>query len=159
MAKRFSSLRVRKPSVTPNPSRERANIDLELSSITYARRVISRFIFRQLIPSQGEDGENGIKGHVNNHFIRVFGTAMAIGLIGSGSTIGASSPLTGGGVDQLRYGFSNGMSEGAMQVLGRNAFIEPTITLKGNKTHLQIVVIGKDLALPALEDQRVKKSL
>jgi type IV secretory pathway VirB10-like protein len=110
------------------------------------------------LPAEDANGMNGVTGHTNNHLLRIWAQSLGFGLLGSASLIGNGSPLTGGGTDQLRYGFSSGMSEGGMQMLSRMSQIPPTITLKGGKTVINVVIMH-DLSLPSVDEHKMDNDL
>jgi type IV secretion system protein TrbI len=110
------------------------------------------------LPAQEENGSNGLKGHVNNHTLRIFGTSLAIGLLPStAALINVGSPLTSSGIDQLRYGFANGMTAAGTQTLARLSNIPPSITIKANHP-VEVYLLG-DLSVPAYENWRINPHL
>jgi hypothetical protein len=110
------------------------------------------------LPAQEENGSNGLKGHVNNHTLRIFGTSLAIGLLPStAALINVGSPLTSSGIDQLRYGFANGMTAAGTQTLARLSNIPPSITIKAGHT-VEVYLLG-DLQVPAYENWRINPHL
>jgi type IV secretory pathway VirB10-like protein len=98
------------------------------------------------LPAQDQKG-NGVGDKTNEHLLRLFGTSLAMSLIGASAEIGALGPVNGSGVDAMRFGFAAGMSKAGLQSLNRFANVPPTITIR--KGHpIDVFVVG-DLNLPA----------
>jgi len=52
-------------------------------------RLIMRMLFRRSrsVPSLDQIGEEGLKDKVNNHYLQIFGTSIALGVIAGASQI------------------------------------------------------------------------
>ena len=100
----------------------------------------------------------GITGDVNHHFLRAFGTAAAIGLIGAASMWNANGGYSLSGADTLRYGLGSSMSQSAQQTFNRYALVNPTITIKAMTKHgptpVEMYVVG-DLYPPFYEEHEM----
>jgi type IV secretion system protein VirB10 len=91
-------------------------------------------------------GDAGLRDQVNNHYLRIFGTSLAIGAIGAVAEGGTSGALTASGGDLLRQGFAQSTAQSSAQILDRFLNIPPTITIR--EGHRIKVYLSSDLALP-----------
>jgi type IV secretion system protein TrbI len=94
-------------------------------------------------------GDAGLRDQVNNHYLRIFGTSLAIGAIGAIGAVaegGTSGVLTASGGDLMRQGFAHSTAQSAAQILDRFLNILPTITIR--EGHRIKVYLSGDLALP-----------
>lgn len=95
-------------------------------------------------------GETGLKDKVNHHYLQVFGTSIALGVIAAGAEMSnGGGALTGNGEDAFKYGVASSVSNSATTVLDRFLNIPPTITVR--EGHRVKVYISQDLLLPAYE--------
>ncbi len=101
-------------------------------------------------------GETALKDQINNHYARIFGTSIALGLLGGLSAIGTSptSPTT---LDSFRMGTSSSLSQSASEILNKLLNILPTVTIR--EGHRMRVWIAQDLALPAYDQHRMPGDL
>jgi len=105
---------------------------------------------------QGLDqiGEEGLKDKVNNHYLQIFGTSIALGEIA-----GASQITQGGGTITTSgsQGFTNGaaasVSQSAATILDRFIQIPPTITIR--EGHRVKVYFTQDMLLPAYSSHTI----
>ena len=108
---------------------------------------------------QGLDqiGEEGLKDKVNNHYLQVFGTSIALGVVA-----GASQITQGGGTITTSgsQGFTNGaaasVSQSAATILDRFIQIPPTITIR--EGHRVKVYLTQDLLLPAYSNHTIPQT-
>jgi type IV secretion system protein TrbI len=91
-------------------------------------------------------GDAGLRDQVNNHYLRIFGTSLAIGAIGAVAVGGTSGALTASGGDLMRQGFAQSTAQSSAQILDRFLNILPTITIR--EGHRIKVYLSGDLALP-----------
>jgi type IV secretion system protein VirB10 len=99
-------------------------------------------------------GEEGVKDKVNNHYIEIFGTSIALGIISGigeieegGSSIGATGSQT------LMNGMSQSLSQTSGSILSQFMQIPPTITIRpGNRVK---VFLTQDLLLPAYSNHTI----
>jgi type IV secretory pathway VirB10-like protein len=91
-------------------------------------------------------GDAGLRDQVNNHYLRIFGTSLAIGAIGAVAEGGTSGALTASGTDLMRQGFAQSIAQSSAQILDRFLNIPPTITIR--EGHRMKVYLSGDLALP-----------
>ncbi len=96
-------------------------------------------------------GETGLKDKVNNHYVQIFGSSIALGIIaGAAEVSNTAGVLTGNGADAYKYGVASSLSQSATTILDRFINIPPTITIR--EGHRVKVYISQDLLLPAYEN-------
>jgi type IV secretion system protein VirB10 len=108
---------------------------------------------------QGLDqiGEEGLKDKVNNHYLQIFGTSIALGVVA-----GASQITQGGGTitTSASQAFTNGaaasVSQSAATILDRFIQIPPTITIR--EGHRVKVYFTQDLLLPAYSNHTIPQT-
>jgi type IV secretion system protein VirB10 len=99
-------------------------------------------------------GETGLKDKVNNHYLQIFGTSIALGIIGAAAEVSNNGgSLTGNGVDAYKYGVAASVSQNATTILDRFISIPPTITIR--EGHRVKVYISQDMLLPAVENHTI----
>ncbi len=102
-------------------------------------------------------GEEGLKDKVNNHYLQIFGTSIALGVVS-----GAAQITEGGvgynstGSQAFVNGAAAGISQQATSVLDRFIQIPPTITIR--EGHRVKVYFTQDMLLPAYENHRIAQS-
>ena len=102
-------------------------------------------------------GETGLKDKVNNHYLQIFGTSIALGIISGATEVSNSGgPLTGDGANAYKYGVAASVSQSATTVLDRFINIPPTITVR--EGYRVKVYISQDLLLPAVENHTIPQN-
>lgn len=102
-------------------------------------------------------GEEGLKDQVNNHYLQIFGTSIALGVIAGAAQIGqGGSTLNSSGSQSFTNGAASGVSQSATTILDRFIQIPPTITIR--EGHRVKVYFTQDLLLPAYENHRIAQS-
>jgi type IV secretion system protein VirB10 len=102
-------------------------------------------------------GEEGLKDQVNNHYLQIFGTSIALGVISGASQIGqGGSNLNSSGSQSFTNGATSGVSQSATTILDRFIQIPPTITIR--EGHRVKVYFTQDMLLPAYENHRIAQS-
>src|SRR5579885_3089638 len=104
-----------------------------------------------------QTGDAGLRDQVNNHYLRIFGTSLAIGAIGAAAEGGTSGALTASGGDLLRQGFAQSTAQSSAQILDRFLNLLPTITIR--EGHRVKVYLSGDLALPSYADHAIPSNL
>jgi type IV secretion system protein TrbI len=102
-------------------------------------------------------GEEGLKDKVNNHYLEIFGSSIALGVIAGAAQItqgGTGTSATGS--QAFVSGASSGISQQAMTVLDKFIQIPPTITIR--EGHRVKVYFTQDMLLPAYENHRIPQS-
>jgi type IV secretion system protein TrbI len=95
-------------------------------------------------------GETGIKGKVNNHYLQIFGTSIALGVIAGAAEATTNSGYNQSGSDTYRQGIASSLSQSSANVLDRFVNVLPTHTIF--EGHRIKVYITQDMLLPAYEN-------
>jgi type IV secretion system protein VirB10 len=93
-----------------------------------------------------QGGATALKDKVNNHYARIFGASLALGVLGGVAQVGTASSLDASGTDRIREGFGVGMASTGEQALDRFLNILPTVTIREG-TRIKIY-LSNDLLLP-----------
>jgi type IV secretion system protein VirB10 len=102
-------------------------------------------------------GEEGLKDQVNNHYLQIFGTSIALGVIAGAAQISqGGSNLTSSGPQSFTNGAAASVSQSATTILDRFIQIPPTITIR--EGHRVKVYFTQDMLLPAYENHRIAQS-
>jgi type IV secretory pathway VirB10-like protein len=108
---------------------------------------------------QGLDqiGEQGLKDKVNNHYIQIFGTSIALGVVAGASQITqGGGTITTSGSQAFTNGAAGSVSQSAASILDRFIQIPPTITIR--EGHRVKVYFMQDLLLPAYSNHTIPQS-
>jgi type IV secretory pathway VirB10-like protein len=99
-------------------------------------------------------GEAGLKDKVNNHYLQIFGTSIALGVIaGAGEITQGGGTITTSGSQAFTNGTAASVSQSATTILDRFMQIPPTITIReGNRVK---VYFTQDLLLPAYSNHTI----
>lgn len=104
-----------------------------------------------------EIGEEGLKDKVNNHYLQIFGTSIALGVIAGAAQIEqGGATLTGSGSQLFATGASASVSESATTILNRFMQIPPTITIR--EGHRVKVYFTQDMLLPAYSNHNIAQT-
>jgi type IV secretory pathway VirB10-like protein len=95
-------------------------------------------------------GETGVKGKVNNHYLEIFGTSIALGVIAGAAEATTNSGYNESGSDAYRQGIASSLSQSSANVLDRFINVLPTHTIF--EGHRIKVYITQDMLLPAYEN-------
>ena len=102
-------------------------------------------------------GEEGLKDQVNNHYVQIFGTSIALGVIAGASQISqGGSNLTSSGPQSFTNGAAASVSQSATSILDHFIQIPPTITIR--EGHRVKVYFTQDMLLPAYENHHIAQS-
>ena len=101
-------------------------------------------------------GESALSDDVNHHYVQIFGSSIALGMLGGLSSLGAS-PANPTALDQFRLGAASSFGQSATHVLDKFTNILPTITIR--EGHRVRVWIAQDLTLPAYDAHAMPKDL
>jgi type IV secretory pathway VirB10-like protein len=108
---------------------------------------------------QGLDqiGEEGLKDKVNNHYLQIFGTSIALGVVAGASQItqGAGT-ITTSGSQAFTNGAAGSVSQSATSILDRFIQIPPTITIR--EGHRVKVYFTQDMLLPAYSNHTIPQT-
>jgi type IV secretion system protein VirB10 len=105
---------------------------------------------------QGLDqiGEEGMKDKVNNHYLQIFGTSIALGVVAGASEITqGGGAITTSGSQAFTNGAAASVSQSATTIIDRFTQIPPTITIR--EGHRLKVYFTQDLVLPAYSNHTI----
>jgi type IV secretion system protein TrbI len=108
---------------------------------------------------QGLDqiGEEGLKDKVNNHYLQIFGTSIALGVIAGASEITqGGGTITTSGSQAFTNGAAGSVSQSATTILDRFIQIPPTITIR--EGHRVKVYFTQDFLLPAYSNHTIPQT-
>jgi type IV secretion system protein VirB10 len=102
-------------------------------------------------------GEEGLKDKVDNHYLQIFGSSIALGIIaGAGEIEGGGGTITTSGSQAFTNGVASSVSQSATTVLDRFMQIPPTITIREG---LRVkVYFTQDMLLPAYENHTIPQT-
>ncbi len=102
-------------------------------------------------------GEEGLKDKVNNHYLEIFGTSIALGVIaGAGEITQGGGTITTSGSQAFTNGTAASVSQSATSILDRFLQIPPTITIR--EGHRVKVYFTQDLLLPAYSNHTIPQT-
>jgi type IV secretion system protein VirB10 len=102
-------------------------------------------------------GQEGLKDKVNNHYLEIFGTSIALGVIaGAGEITSGGGSLNSSGSQQFVNGSSASVSQSATTILDRFIQIPATITIR--EGHRVKVYFTQDMLLPAYTNHTIPQS-
>ena len=102
-------------------------------------------------------GEEGLKDKVNNHYLQIFGTSIALGVIaGAAEITQGGGAFTGSGSQEFTNGAAGSVSESATTVLDQFLQIPPTITIR--EGHRVKVYFTQDMLLPAYTNHTIDQT-
>ena len=102
-------------------------------------------------------GATGLRDQVNNHYLRIFGTSLAIGALGAVAGAGTGGALTNSSGDLMRQGFTTSTAQSAAQILDHFLNLPPTVTIR--EGHRVKVYLSGDLALPDYANHKMPSDL
>jgi len=111
-------------------------------------------------PVLNQIGETALKDRVNNHYFKIFGSAVAIGAIAGfadlySNTDTSSTVLTPS--QAYREGVSSSLSQSSTAILNKFLNQLPTITIR--EGHRVKVFFTQDITLPAYESHRIASDI
>jgi type IV secretion system protein VirB10 len=102
-------------------------------------------------------GEEGLKDKVNNHYLQIFGTSIALGVVSGASEITqGGGTITTSGSQAFTNGAAASGSQSAATILDRFIQIPPTITIR--EGHRVKVYFTQDLLLPAYSNHTIPQT-
>ncbi len=102
-------------------------------------------------------GEEGLKDKVNNHYLEIFGTSIALGVIaGAAEITQGGSSFVGSGSQEFTNGTASSVSESATTILDKFMQIPPTITIR--EGHRVKVYFTQDMLLPAYDNHTIPQT-
>jgi type IV secretion system protein TrbI len=128
-------------------------------AVVFHRMIMPDGYSADLDQFQGLDqiGEEGLKDKVNNHYLEIFGTSIALGVIAGASQIEAGGgTITTSGSQAFTTGASSSVSQSATTVLDRFIQIPPTITIR--EGHRVKIYFMQDMLLPAYDNHTIPQT-
>jgi len=102
-------------------------------------------------------GEEGLKDKVNNHYLEIFGTSIALGVIAGAAQITQGGGVYGGSGGQVfTNGAASSVSQSATSIMDRFMQIPPNITIR--EGHRVKVYFTQDMLLPAYENHTIPQT-
>jgi type IV secretion system protein VirB10 len=102
-------------------------------------------------------GEEGAKDKVNNHYLQIFGTSIALGVVAGASEIEAGGgTISTSGSQAFTTGTAGSVSQSASTILDRFMQIPPTITIR--EGHRIKVYFTQDMLLPAYTNHTIPQT-
>jgi len=102
-------------------------------------------------------GEEGLKDKVNNHYLQIFGTSIALGVVAGASQITqGGGAITTSGSQAFTTSAAASVSQSAATILDRFIQIPPTITIR--EGHRVKVYFTQDMLLPAYSNHTIPQS-
>jgi len=102
-------------------------------------------------------GEEGLKDKVDNHYLEIFGTSIALGVIAGAAQITQGGGVYGGSGPQVfTNGVASSVSQSATTIMDRFMQIPPTITIR--EGHRVKVYFTQDMLLPAYENHTIPQT-
>ena len=102
-------------------------------------------------------GDTGLRDQVNNHYLRIFGVSLAIGVLGAVAEAGTGSAITSSSTDLMRQVLAGSMAQSSAQILDKFLNILPTVTIR--EGHRVKVYLSGDLALPDYNNHKMPSDL
>ena len=128
-------------------------------AVTFHRLIMPDGYSADLDQFHGLDqiGEEGLKDKVNNHYLEIFGTSIALGVIaGAGEITQGGGTITTSGSQAFTNGAAGSVSQSATSILDRFLQIPPTITIR--EGHRVKVYFTQDMLLPAYSNHTIPQS-
>jgi type IV secretory pathway VirB10-like protein len=102
-------------------------------------------------------GEEGLKDKVDSHYLGIFGTSIALGVIAGAAQITQGGGVYGGSGPQVfTNGAASSVSQSATTIMDRFMQIPPTITIR--EGHRVKVYFTQDMLLPAYENHTIAQT-
>ncbi len=102
-------------------------------------------------------GEEGLKDKVNNHYLQIFGTSIALGVIaGAGEIESGGGTITTSGSQAFTNGAAASVSQSSTTILDRFMQIPPTITIR--EGHRVKIYFTQDMLLPAYTNHNIPQT-
>ena len=104
------------------------------------------------LPTHSADGRSGVRDRVNNHWGRVFGTAVLLSALGAGAQLGIPQETDGGSMSPAQTAATAAAAELstlATEILRRNLEVKPTIEIRAATPFVVFVAADVDVGAPS----------
>ena len=128
-------------------------------AVTFHRLIMPDGFSVNLDQFKGLDqfGATALRDKVNNHYAKIFGASLALGVLGGVSQAGTGTVLNSTAEDRMRQGFGAGLANAGDHILDHFLNILPTITIwEGTRVK---IYLSADLLLPDYHDHHLPPSL
>src|SRR6266568_4926746 len=99
-------------------------------------------------------GDTGLKDKTNSHYLQIFGTSIALGIIsGAAEATNNNAGYNISGSEAYKSGVASSLSQSSANVLDKFINIPPTITIR--EGHRIKIYITQDMLLPAYENHTI----
>jgi type IV secretory pathway VirB10-like protein len=141
----------------------------KIGSVGFGQQRRMAVVFHRLIMPDGysvdldqfhgldQIGEEGLKDKVNNHYLQIFGTSIALGVVaGAAQITQGGGTITTSGSQAFTNGAAASVSQSATTILDRFIQMPPTITIR--EGHRVKVYFTQDLLLPAYSNHTIPQT-
>jgi type IV secretion system protein VirB10 len=104
------------------------------------------------LPTHSQDGRSGVRDRVNNHWGRVFGTAVLLSALGAGVQLGVPQETDGASMSPAQTAATAAATELstlATEILRRNLEVKPTIEIRPATPFVVFVATDLDVGAPS----------
>ena len=102
-------------------------------------------------------GQEGLKDKVNNHYLQIFGTSIALGVIaGAGEIEAGGGTISTSGSQAFTSGAAGSVSGSATTILDKFIPIPPTITIR--EGHRVKVYFSQDMLVPSYTNHTIPQT-
>ncbi len=104
-----------------------------------------------------QGGATALRDKVNNHYTKIFGASLAVGVLGGLAQVGTGNIFTESAADRIRVGFGESTAMAGERILDRFLNILPTVTIReGARVS---VYLANDLLLPDYNNHTMSPDL
>jgi type IV secretory pathway VirB10-like protein len=104
-----------------------------------------------------QEGATALRDKVNNHYARIFGASLAVGLLGGLAQVETGNIFTESATDRMRAGFGESTAMAGERILDRFLNILPTVTIReGARVN---VYLSNDLLFPDYNNHTMPSDL
>jgi type IV secretion system protein VirB10 len=102
-------------------------------------------------------GDTGLRDQVNNHYLKIFGASLAVGVIGGIAEAGSGGVLTQSGTQGIEQGVGQSLGQTSQRILDKFLNILPTVTIR--EGHRVKIYLSGDLAVPDYANHKMPSDL
>ena len=129
--------------------------DQQRLAVTFHRLIMPDGFSVNLDQFHGLDqiGETGLRDQVNHHYVQIFGTSIAIGMIAGLAQSNTQYGTSISAADAYRQGVASSLSQSSLHILDRFLNVLPTFTIREGQRIK--IYLAEDLSLPAYENHEI----
>jgi type IV secretion system protein VirB10 len=102
-------------------------------------------------------GDTGLRDQVNNHYLKIFGASLAVGVIGGIAEAGSGGVLTQSGTQGIEQGVGQSLGQTSQRILDKFLNILPTVTIR--EGHRVKIYLSGDLSVPDYANHKIPADL